>query len=257
MNTTLTITGMHCGACVKRLTDAFSTVPGVSSANVTLSPPQAHLTTTDAVPLAALEAAARGAGNYTVREAPTTPALSPMPSPLPPEPEPKPSLYPLVLIVSYIGGTVLLAGLARADWGVPDWHALMLDFMAGFFLVFSFFKLLDLRGFADAYQSYDILARRSRAYALAYPLLELALGVGYLLRWQLPLVHAATLLLMLVGSVGVLRAILDKRRIRCACLGTALNLPMTTVTLVEDLGMAAMAAAALLWGHGGTHAPMP
>lgn len=249
MNTTLTITGMHCGACVKRLTDAFSKVPGITHAHVTLSPPEAHLTTTGEVPLAALEAAARGAGNYFVNESPTTPAPSPTPAPHPAEPEKKPSLYPLIIIVSYIAGTVLLAGVARAGWTIPDWHSLMLDFMAGFFLVFSFFKMLDLRGFAAAYQSYDILARRSRPYALAYPFLELALGIGYLLRWQLPLVNAATLLLMLIGSVGVLRAVLDKRRIRCACLGTSLNLPMTTVTLVEDLGMAAMAAAALLSTH--------
>lgn len=249
MNTTLTITGMHCGACVKRLTGAFSNVPGVTHAHVTLSPPEAHLTTAEAVPVAALEAAARSAGDYSVAEAAASPAPSPTPVPDAGGPEKKPSLYPLILIVSYIAGTVLLAGWARAGWGRPEWHALMIDFMAGFFLVFSFFKLLDLRGFADAYQSYDILARRSRPYALAYPIIELALGVGYLVRWQLPLVNAATLVLMLIGSVGVLRAVLDKRRIRCACLGTSLNLPMTTVTLVEDLGMAAMAGAALLWTH--------
>ncbi|MCC6661950.1 MAG: hypothetical protein IT437_13825 [Phycisphaerales bacterium] len=121
--------------------------------------------------------------------------------------------------------------------------------MAGFFLVFSFFKLLDLRGFADAYMSYDILARRSRAWTPAYPLVELALGAAYLARWQPVVTSGVTLALMLVGSVGVLRAILGKRRIRCACLGTALNLPMTTVTLVEDLGIAAMAAAMLAWGN--------
>jgi len=71
----------------------------------------------------------------------------------------KPSLYPLVLIVAYIAGAVALGAWAR---GARSWHSVMLDFMAGFFLVFSFFKLLDLRGFADAYQSYDIIARRSR-----------------------------------------------------------------------------------------------
>lgn len=257
MNTTLAITGMHCGACVKRLTDAFSKVPGVTHAHVTLAPPEAHLTTDGGVPLSALQSAAKGAGAYDVTEAAAPPPQAPG-TPTHAEHaeagQKRPSLYPLILIVSYIAGTVLLAAWARGAW---DWHALMLDFMAGFFLVFSFFKLLDLRGFADAYQSYDILARRSRAYALAYPFLELALGIGYLLRWQLPLVNAATLALMLIGSVGVLRAVLDKRRIRCACLGTALNLPMTTVTLVEDLGMAAMAAAAFLWENGGQHAPTP
>jgi hypothetical protein len=58
--------------------------------------------------------------------------------------------------------------------------------------------------------------------------------------------NSVTLVLMLVGAAGVLKALLDKRAIRCACLGTALNLPMTTVTLVEDLTMAAMAAGMLV-----------
>lgn len=118
--------------------------------------------------------------------------------------------------------------------------------MAGFFLVFSFFKLLDLRGFADAYRGYDILARALPFWAFVYPFVELALGVAYLTN-SFPLAtNVTTLALMLIGAVGVLRSLLNKRAIRCACLGTALNLPMTTITLVEDLGMAAMAGAMLV-----------
>ena len=72
------------------------------------------------------------------------------------------------------------------------------------------------------------------------------LGVAYLLALAPVVTNAVTLALMLVGAVGVLSALLAKRTIRCACLGTALNLPMTKVTLIEDLTMAAMAAA-MLW----------
>jgi hypothetical protein len=122
---------------------------------------------------------------------------------------------------------------------------LMNSFMAGFFLVFSFFKFLDLRGFAGAYRSYDLLARAVPARSVVYPFVEFALGVAYLLRINPVLTNATTLGLMLIGSLGVLKTLLDKRTIRCACLGTVIKLPMTTVTLVEDLGMAVMAAAML------------
>ncbi|HYD01780.1 MAG TPA: heavy-metal-associated domain-containing protein [Phycisphaerales bacterium] len=252
METTLSIDGMSCGNCVRRLTDAFSKVPGVTSAHVTLSPPEAHLS--GSATLADLQAAASAAGPYTVRRAADGAPATNHPQAAHAAASPaaevkKASLYPLVLIVGYIGGTVLTVGFARSGWRVPDWHGVMLDFMAGFFLVFSFFKLLDLRGFADAYQGYDVLARRVRIWAFAYPFIELALGVAYLTRWNLPVSNSATLLLMVLGSVGVLRALLKKNAIRCACLGTALNLPMTTVTLVEDLGMAAMAAAGLIWSR--------
>lgn len=237
---TLIIDGMHCQSCVSRLTEAFTRVPGILAAHVTLSPPQADLKTSGEVPLSSLQSAAAAAGDYKVREA-TASAGPAGVAPAQVE-EKKPSLYPLILIVGYIAGAVLIAGWARSGWRTPDWHKLMLEFMAGFFLVFSFFKLLDLRGFADAYRSYDIVARRSRAWALAYPFVELSLGVAYLTRWNLTIINVLTLALMLIGSIGVLRALLSKRAIRCACLGTALNLPMTTVTLMEDLAMAAMAA---------------
>lgn len=244
MKTTLDIAGMHCPACARRLSEAFRAVPGVTDARVSLEPPRAEIESDAPIDAGALVSAAASAGAYTVRpvggEAPSQPG-----PPLADAPKPASSLYPLFLIVGFIVGVTALTTFVRAGGSL---HAWMYDFMAGFFLVFSFFKLLDLRGFADAYQTYDIVAQRSRAWALAYPFVELALGVGYLVRWQTTALNAATLVLMLVGSIGVLRAILRKDRIRCACLGTALNLPMTTVTLVEDLGMAAMAAVMLVWG---------
>jgi hypothetical protein len=157
--------------------------------------------------------------------------------------EPPESLYPLILIVAFIAGTVSLIAVAT-DHFHP--MTMMRHFMAGFFIVFSFFKLLDPPGFVSAYRGYDLLARRSALWAWAYPYVELALGIAYLLAlWPIP-VNLLTLVLMLTGAAGVLRALLDKRAIRCACLGTALNLPMTKVTLVEDLTMAAMAAAMLV-----------
>jgi hypothetical protein len=150
--------------------------------------------------------------------------------------------YPLLLILSYLLGGVVLLELRAGHW---DWMRVMAEFMGGFFLIFSFFKLLNLRGFADAYQTYDILARRSRTYALTYPFLELALGVGYLSEVAPRWVNAATLVVMGVSSIGVLQALMKRSRIQCACLGTVFQLPMTQVTLFEDLLMVLMAAASL------------
>jgi hypothetical protein len=68
-----------------------------------------------------------------------------------------------------------------------------------------------LRGFVDAYRSYDLVARAVPTWGWAYPFVELALGVAYLLNFQPRLTNWATLVVMLVGAVGVLRALLDKR----------------------------------------------
>ena len=154
-------------------------------------------------------------------------------------------VYPLFLIVGYIAGTVAIIALATAETAP---HVLMRYFMGGFFLVFSFFKLLDLRGFADAYRSYDVLTRAWPAWGYIYPFVELSLGAAYLLNLNPFVTNLATLAIMLVGAAGVIKALVAKQAIRCACLGTALNLPMTTISLVEDLGMAAMAAVMLAIG---------
>jgi copper chaperone CopZ len=242
------IQGMHCQSCVNKVGTALRAVPGVSSATVTLAPPRAHVEMSRHVPADELAQAVRTVGDYWLgpsNGAAATSAAPPLVQPdAPPAPR-KDSLYPLFLIVAYIAGATALIGFATQTTAIP---VLMRYFMAGFFLVFSFFKLLDLRGFADAYRSYDVVARAIPAWAFVYPAVELALGAAYLVDFNPMLTNASTLVLMLVGAVGVLKALLDKRAIRCACLGTALNLPMTTITLVEDLGMAAMAAAMLAMG---------
>ena len=118
-------------------------------------------------------------------------------------------------------------------------------FMAGFFLVFSFFKLLDINAFADAYSRYDLLAMRWRGWGLIYPFVELGLGMAYLANVNPQATHLVTILVMGFSAVGVIQAVANKTQIQCACLGTVFKLPMSTVTIVEDVGMVLMAAAML------------
>ena len=117
--------------------------------------------------------------------------------------------------------------------------------MAGFFIVFSFFKLLDLNGFADSYAMYDIVAIRIKAYGFIYPFIELALGLAYLTGFNPIFTNWSTLIVMGVSVIGVVQSVMNRRKIRCACLGAVFNLPMSTVTIIEDLLMIVMAATML------------
>ncbi|MBX3452117.1 MAG: hypothetical protein KF777_21355 [Planctomycetaceae bacterium] len=150
---------------------------------------------------------------------------------------------PLLLIVGYLLGITAIIELTAARF---DAERAMTNFMGGFFLAFSFFKMLDVRAFATAYRTYDVLASRWPAYGLVYPFLELLLGVAYLSGVAPIATNIATLVLMLIGLVGVSEALLNRRRIQCACLGTVFELPMSKVTFIEDAAMAAMAAFMLL-----------
>jgi copper chaperone CopZ len=240
MDQTYIVSGMHCGACVGRLTAALA--PFAERVAVTLNPPQAVLTNPIERDLAKLNAAASKAGGYTLAPRPsaaTTPAVALSDD----DRSWLTTYFPLLLIASYIA-VASFAGTANAR-GV-DSKAWMTNFMAGFFLVFSGFKFLNLTGFADAYASYDLLAKRWRGWGFIYPFLELALGLAFLFRIAPPLTQVATIALMGFSSLGVLDALRQKRQIPCACLGTVLKLPMSTITLVEDIAMVVMAAAMLL-----------
>jgi len=243
MRTEFTVTGMHCGACAAKVAAALENAPGVRAADVSL-PGSAVVVSEGPPDESALRDAVRRVGDYDLRAAPRASSAPAAAVPLAADADsaPRESLYPLYLIVGYLLGVVALIAWATDDWRLGP---MMRHFMAGFFLVFSFFKLLDLRGFVSAYRMYDIPARAVAAWAWAYPFVEIALGAAYLVNAWPVATNLATLVVMLVGAAGVLRAVLDRRRIRCACLGTALNLPMTKVTLIEDLVMAAMAGAML------------
>lgn len=154
---------------------------------------------------------------------------------------------PLIIIIGLILLTTLSLALKSYTQNEFNLKQTMANFMAGFFLVFSGFKLLDLTGFAQSYASYDLLARIWTKYGFIYPFIELALGLCYLVRVQpLGLVNLATIIIMGFSGLGVLESLAKKRKFQCACLGTVIKVPLTNVTLIEDFSMAAMALAMLL-----------
>ena len=122
----------------------------------------------------------------------------------------------------------------------------MRHFMAGFFLVFSFFKMLNLKGFAESYVMYDVVAKRLPAWAYIYAFTELALGIAFLINFNPLVTNSLTFIVMSISIIGVLQSVLNKKKIQCACLGAVFNLPMSTVTIIEDALMIAMSAWMLL-----------
>ena len=123
----------------------------------------------------------------------------------------------------------------------------MSTYMGGFFLIFSFFKFINLEGFAEAFRSYDPIAKRWRPYGYLYASLELIFGIGYLISPRSFLLNLTVLTVLAISSWGVVRAVRNKSTIRCACLGTIFALPMTWVTIVENASMLGMAALLLLF----------
>lgn len=119
-------------------------------------------------------------------------------------------------------------------------------FMGSFLFLFATLKLLDLSGFATAFRKYDLLASRVCSYAKVYPFLELALALGYLSQWQPEFIYLATTILMSFGALGIILALKKGLDLKCACMGSFLDVPLSTVALTENLTMVSMALAMLL-----------
>ena len=217
----LNVTGMTCGACVAKIKHALEGPSGVEYVHVDLKQGTVMVSGSAAITREALESAIRSAG-FGVEGGPVVQASS---------------FTPLLVAVSLIGLGSLASGGA---------DGFMAKFMGGFFLVFGGLKLLDLGGFAAAYAKYDLLAARLPAYGWVYPIVEVALGLAYLAAPEWIGLHAITFVLMTFSALGVISALRRGEKLTCACMGTAFNLPMTAVTIAENLGMAAMAGAMLL-----------
>lgn len=155
------------------------------------------------------------------------------------------SYLPLVVIIALIFIVAFTATLGGNLSGF-SFNNFVLYFMAGFFLVFGGFKLMDLKGFAEGYSTYDLLASRIFGYGYAYPFIELAFGLSMLAGFHPDWLLWTEFGVMIFSGLGVVNKLRKGEEFQCACLGTFLKVPLTKITLIEDFGMAGLALL-LIW----------
>lgn len=240
-----TITGMTCMGCVAKVKSTIESLSGVNKADIQLEAPQGKIEFNSTVNTSDIQKAIAEKGNYSISEVNHTKENK---APTFTETEEKKGIWetykPLFLIVLFIAGVCVLAQYPLNSFSKMLW---MRHFMAGFFIVFSFFKLLNIQGFAMSYRMYDIVAAKAKIWAYLYPFVELALGVAYLINFMPTVTNIVTIVVLGVSSIGVIQSNLNKQKIQCACLGDVFNLPMSTITIIEDVGMVIMAVAMLLY----------
>jgi glutaredoxin len=155
-------------------------------------------------------------------------------------------------VIALFAMTALLAlAASHAAFGTPlTLHAL--QWFGGFSMaVLALLKLQDVDKFSTMFLNYDLLAKRWIPYGYVYPFAEGLAGVLMVagaLNWlSIPI----ALFIGTVGAVSVFKAVyIDKRELKCACVGGSSNVPLGFVSLTENLGMIAMAVW-MLTGIGG------
>ena len=236
MKQTFNIDGMTCNNCKASVEKYLNDLPHISHVSIDLAKGEAEITMDKHLAAEVLQNALPE--KFTVskkegeHELTSTNALE-----VSQEKSKLQQLKPLLLILLYISAAGVL--LHYKDW---SWSEFMLDFMGLFYIVFAFFKMLDLKGFPESFKMYDPLAKRLPIYGWMYPFIETALGLMFLMRFKVDIALIMTLVVLGITTIGVTKTLMDKKSIRCACLGTALKLPMTEATLIENSIMIAMAA---------------
>ena len=234
---------MTCGGCSAKVQSLLSNVTGANNIRLDLAKGEATIDMEKHIPISVLQAALKDYPKYLLSEKGTTvkPVIEEV------NDQDKRSWLatykPILLIFAYIIAASLVTEYLQPEF---SWMRMMSRFMAGFFLVFSFFKLLNLKGFAESYSMYDVIAKKWRGWGYGYAFIELALGFAFLSGFNPLLTNAVTFGLMSISIIGVLQSVLNKRKIKCACLGEVFNLPMSTITIIEDALMIGMSGVMLM-----------
>jgi len=232
---------MTCSSCQTTVQDALSTIAGVTAIQIDLKNGEVLISMTHHIDIAIFQVVLGPYPKYSIQEKEIQANQADIPLP---------SLQnswiqtykPLLLVFAFIASIACLTSFANNHFIGQLW---MNHFMAGFFIVFSFFKFLDIRAFADSYAMYDVIAKQWKGYGYLYPFIELLLGIAYLTAFNPILTNSITIVVMSISSIGVMQSVVRKQKIRCACLGAVFNLPMSTVTIIEDVLMVIMAASML------------
>lgn len=232
MTHTYQLTGMTCSSCEAKVKSSLLMLPNVTVVEVSKADNTATITMDKHISIAGLQDAIGGINSkYQIAALHHNEVAEQAKSWIE-------TYKPILLIFFYI---TIVSGLISWQTNMGLMH-FMQYFMAGFFLVFSFFKMLNLKGFAESYVMYDVVAKQIPAWAYLYAFIELGLGIAYTINFNPFVTNAITLVVMSISIIGVLKSVLNKQKIQCACLGAVFNLPMSTVTIIEDALMIAMSA---------------
>ena len=228
---------MHCESCVSKVQQVLKSIDGINDVNVSLSDQTANVDgevevddMLEAVSKIGYKASLANKDELTDINPNVVASVSDLKR-----------LFPLFLIFLYI--SLFSIGMNLSDLNKNE---VMLDFMGLFYLVFSFFKFLDYKNFPRIFAMYDPIAMRVSFYGWIYPFIETILGILIIFRIELFITIIITIVMLGITSVGVIKVLLQKRSIQCACLGTALNLPMTKATFIENSIMIIMAIVLLI-----------
>lgn len=113
----------------------------------------------------------------------------------------------------------------------------LLVFLGTFSLTFAGLKFYNFKGFLNSFVEYDFVSKKFIFYAYIFPIFELIFGVLFLFQFENFYLEVLCLIFFSINFISVMNALLKKQKYMCACLGGMFNVPLSYVSLIENITM--------------------
>lgn len=224
------VEGMTCQACADTIQNGVKANLNVSLAHVSLSEKELRIQSDAIFDVADVNAVVSNLGNYRIRD--NNPSL------LSNIIEYFSSKKPIVIALFLVAISSLALQVPNNTFDIDKWFT---TYMGLFFMLFSFLKLLNVSGFSMTFKRYDLISKKVPGFSNIYPYIELTLAITFLTQSFLIYANILTLIFMASQSAGVYKSLRNHEQIQCACMGSAISLPLSSLTLIENFIMISMA----------------
>lgn len=226
------VEGMTCQGCADNIQNGLNNQSFINKANVSLQESKLTIDSDSTLDINSLNSIVSTLGNYKIQPN-TTNILSEIVNYFT-------SKKPIVIALSIVILSSLAMQISDETFNLNKWF---MSYMGIFFIIFSFLKLLNVSGFSMTFKKYDLISKIIPPYATSYPFIELSLGIIFLTQTQSILIYANafTLIFMVSQTIGIIRSLSKSEQIQCACMGSAVDVPLSSLTVVENITMIAMA----------------
>jgi copper chaperone CopZ len=231
MKKILYIKGMTCNSCKEKIEGVLKDTSNIDSFEISFDSRSVTLDSKEDVSIETLNHALAQKGDFMLTDKKPSSALQVLKK-----------FAPLITMFALVTAYTIYG---QVSFGSFYLHHAMADFMGAFFLLFGLLKVINLHKFAVSYGKYDLIAQKVPAWGYVYPLFELAFAYAYFTQTHLLLVNFFVFVLMSLKAYSVNKKLSKGESIQCACLGAFFNIPITKVTVIEDVVMALMACVML------------
>ena len=227
MNEVFKVSGMTCDGCANSIKEVLESNKFISSVNINLEDENINISSDKNFAVNELNSLIENLGKYKIYEEKFTSKIIKYFS----------SKKTLLLALSLVLISSLSLQAREDNFDLDEW---MISYMGIFFLLFSFLKLIDVKGFSGSFKKYDLISKIIPSFAITYPFIELLLALTFLSGYFLIASYIMTLVFMTSQFFGVFISLQKKEVIKCACMGSSINIDISTLTLIENLVMILM-----------------